>query len=408
MADDNTAQDEYLQSVLQGAPAPADASPAPADAPAAPTDNAQPTQVAGVDVAAQRPQGLNFQAPDSVADANNVRQALQNPAYQPQGGGANPGVWGLLPQNMQHGTLRNVLGALGDAFLVGSGHQTQYEPRMERQQEGLAMSDYAEHPEFAINRMAATGTPDAMKNAVALQENQNNVDMHKDQLASQQQYRQDRTDQIAANNASLAAAREANAANQRNSQLRQFMPQVGGMMNSATDQATYATRYQQADNLAKRFGGTAADFGLVPPEMWTKDMAPQGVTAGQQVNSQDKAAGRATSERDTDVRAGATIRAAGIGAGQRANTAAQGMGANDARIMRDASDKGVQNLTAADQARYTYLTTKGSGAAKLTIPGLTVGAGAKGAGGNAQYSQIHTYPSGRKAGWNGKQWVPIN
>ncbi len=64
-----------------------------------------------------------------------ARALQQPPAPQPapppaepaaQGDDGNPGIYGLLPPNLQHGTLRNILGAIGDAFLVGSGREPTY------------------------------------------------------------------------------------------------------------------------------------------------------------------------------------------------------------------------------------------------------------------------------------------
>lgn len=404
-------QDQYLQSVLQGQPGPDDMAP-PSQAP----QQSDPTQVSGVTVAPDpsTQQGINYSAPDIQASQNNLKAAMQSPSMQAPGGSANPGVWGLLPQGMQHGTLRNVLGALGDAFLVGSGHQAQYTPRMERQQEGLAMASYPDHPEISRGLLGMTGAPDSIKDVIGLQENQNNVDLHKDQLASQTQYRQDRQDAINANNASLDAARKATAANQTSTQIRQLIPQVTGRANTSQNLGEYTTKWQQADALAKHLDPTSdatKAFGLVAPEMWSPGMQ-QGLTAEQQQLTADKASGRDTTQRGQDLNYKGKIGSASISAGQRSATAAKGMGERDAGLLNQANQPGgLAAMSDTDQARVKYLTTKGSGGS--TRPPLTdaaKAAAANGPGGKQpqqQYSQVHTYPSGKKAGWNGKQWVPI-
>lgn len=255
----------------------------PQDAP--PVDPSAVTTVAPVTVTAPPMKPINY---DNSADATAVQQSLQN-LPKPQGGGVNPGVWGLLPPNIQHGSLRNILGALGDAFLVSSGKQAQYEPRMERQQEGQAMAGYANRPEAAIERMAATGTPDAMKNSVAMQDNLNNLNLHQDQLTAQNQYRQDSLDQRKQAQTDSAQARDDNV-------IARMTPYVGGQLSSATTPAQYAAAYQNAERMAQRVNPRyhAEDFGAVDPQDW-KPGQTIGTTANQDVVSADKAAQRGVS-----------------------------------------------------------------------------------------------------------------
>src|ERR1700761_322281 len=120
------------------------------------------------------PVAMNY---DNSAQVAALRQAVQND-YAPPGGynSKDSGLYGLLPQGLQHGTLRSILGHLGDAFLVGTGHQAIYQPRADRLAEGNAMAGYDQNPEAAIQRLAATGAPDAMKDADQLQTNKNATD----------------------------------------------------------------------------------------------------------------------------------------------------------------------------------------------------------------------------------------
>lgn len=41
-------------------------------------------------------------------------------------GTVNPGLWGLLPKDKQDNPVRDTIGAIGDAFLVGGGRQPTY------------------------------------------------------------------------------------------------------------------------------------------------------------------------------------------------------------------------------------------------------------------------------------------
>lgn len=59
------------------------------------------------------------------------------------------GMFGL------HGTLRDVLGTLGDAFLVQGGGKAVYAPTREREREGDAMAGMTQAPRAAVERMTA-------------------------------------------------------------------------------------------------------------------------------------------------------------------------------------------------------------------------------------------------------------
>lgn len=253
----------------QGAPPPAPvAAPPPA------------TEVSGVTVTAQRPKKpvpppINYDnsadvsaAQDSMAKAN--QSAGQHPTGYAQGGGDNPGIFGLLPQHIQHGTLRNVLGALGDAFLVGSGHQAQYGPRMQRQQLGNAMAGLdindPDSVRAAATRMAVSGVPDGAEQAQKLFEQSAQIQLRKQIQEQTNQY-----------HGAQIQARQDGA-------IQRMTPLVGGMIQGAKDKADYTARYARADAMAKRISpdASAADFGLPDPEEWTPGMtATTGATTGQ-------------------------------------------------------------------------------------------------------------------------------
>lgn len=57
------------------------------------------------------------------------------------------------------GTLRNILGAVSDAFLVQGGADARYAPLREREKMADAMTGYTQNPQAAAERMAYQGFP---------------------------------------------------------------------------------------------------------------------------------------------------------------------------------------------------------------------------------------------------------
>lgn len=57
----------------------------------------------------------------------------------------------------------NVLGLLGDALLVGSGHDAIYQPRLQRARESEALIDFADDPMRAISQMSQVNPDKAQK-----------------------------------------------------------------------------------------------------------------------------------------------------------------------------------------------------------------------------------------------------
>lgn len=72
----------------------------------------------------------------------------------------------------QTGTLRKILGTLGDAFLVQGGGKAMYAPKVQQEKESDALVGFAQNPSAAIGRLAAVN-PDAavkLQNQVVNQE----------------------------------------------------------------------------------------------------------------------------------------------------------------------------------------------------------------------------------------------
>lgn len=316
----------------------------------------------------------------------------------PRGGSANPGIYGLLPANLQHGTLRNVLGALGDAFLVGSGHQAQYEPRMERQEVGQAMAGYnpddPDSVQAAIQRVASTGAPGSTEMADQLQKNYNDIQLRKQIMEQNNWYKQQMI-------------------NDRNQNiLRQMSAQAQGDLSRATSSSDYAQRLARWDAKVKALDPSmdaATAFAAPAAADWKPGALDYlGMTSNQQQQASDKEAQRKQSQTNAEIAAGSRVRAAGIGAGAHESVGAmQANKPTEATMIHSIADKvnkGIP-LQPGEQAiwnRYQH----GTRTTRSLPAGLTPNAGG-GPPAAQHYTHVAVNPHGNKVGWNGQQWVPI-
>jgi len=225
----------------------------------------------------------------------------------PPGGTANPGVWGLLPKRLQSGALRNIIGALGDSYLVGNGMKPTYGPRMERQQIGQALAgmsfDDPASVQEAIQRIAGTGAEGSIDFANQLQ---------KDFMANETKQ------QIAEQTNETRQAQNEDTQRYRNEQTRirelqtldRFENQFDAMRTSATTPEEYKMVFDRATAIARRINPefTAMDAGFISPEDWTPATRTAGLTANQFQQSQDRGAGREVSTQN-NIRSNATRRA---------------------------------------------------------------------------------------------------
>lgn len=294
---------------------------------------------------------LNY---DNSSSVDAVHKALGlNP---PQGGSDNPGIYGLLPQNLQHGTLRNVLGALGDSFLVASGHPATYEPRMQRQEVGDAMAGYDQNPQAAIQRIAATGAPGAAEMASKLEEQRQMMEYN-------QQYRQQ---MMASRNEGI---------------YQRGQPVAMGIASQATSPQDYAAKYSMLDARAKAIDPsmTASQaFGIPEPEAWQPGMFKgYGMTSNQQQVASDKGAERGVQVSNNSANNVSRVQAARIAAG--GHVQAAGISADrpsEAGTLDDLQTKqdSGQALTPAEQQRWDRGTHISNGRTGRSLPaGLTVG-----------------------------------
>lgn len=83
-------------------------------------------------------------APASLGNRSFIEEALQAQANSPQ----RKGMFGVK------GTLRDVLGTIGDAFLVQSGNKQMYAPRRDQERMGDALAGFTQDPMAALERLA--------------------------------------------------------------------------------------------------------------------------------------------------------------------------------------------------------------------------------------------------------------
>lgn len=325
---------------------------------------------------------------DNSQQSHDVNSALAAEGTPP-GGMANPGLYGLLPQNLQHGTLRNALGALGDALLVSGGRQPQYEQRMQQQQIGQAMAGMdindPQSVQAAVQRVAATGAPGAAEMADKIQQQAEQAMLRKQYMEYNNDYR---TGMLGARQDAVQAQKAAIA--------DRYRPQIGGMLNGVKDAATYNTKYQSLVPLAKQLGGPdatpASVWSLPEPGAWSPELtAGYGTTAGQQLQSSDRGLQRAQSQTNAEINAGSRTRAAGISAGAHVQGANIQAGAGtQARIrqLQPLIDSG--KATPAQQQEWAHYTSVPRGGGRSLPPGLTPG-GAKPAAASGGFVNGHVY-----------------
>lgn len=219
------------------------------------------------------------------------------------------GLYGLLPQSMQHGTLRNVLGALGDAFLVHSGAQPEYRPRINSEQAGAALAGVdmndPQSVQAAATRLASTGVPGATDMANKLIEQGEQAQLRKTQMDYNNIQRQQ-----------LNQYRDTG-------RLQQMIPTIGGMLKNVTDSASWAQAYDQIARRTAAIGNyKPEDLGLPPRDQYDPNtLAGFGMTANQQQVSGDKQRGQNMTQGNAAAHNATTIAAANINAGSRERAA---------------------------------------------------------------------------------------
>lgn len=320
---------------------------------------------------------------NNSSDVSALRSSLM--ANQPQEGGmTSPGLYGLLPQNLQHGTLRGVLGSLGDALLVSGGRAPAYANEQARQQVGNAMAGMDINDpasvQAAAQRVAATGAPGAAEMADKMTQQGEQAALRKQYMEYNNDYRQ-----------GMLGARQDAVNAQKAAVADRYRPQIGGMLSGVTKPAEYAAKYASLGALAKQLGGPdatpASVWSLPEPANWTPELTSgYGQTAGQQLVSGDKAAGRQVTMRGQNMNQqnsqgrDAAIRAR-PGPQENATTYLQGL---------IARNNGQGNPLNPDEQAYLKKSTTTARSGRSLPPGLTPG-GAKPAGAPGGFVNGHVY-----------------
>lgn len=242
---------------------------------------------------------------NNTADSNAVNSAVSAEGT-PRGGMANPGIYGLLPQHMQHGTMRNVLGALGDALLVSGGRQPQYEERMQRQEIGQAMAgldiNNPDSVSAAAQRVAATGAAGSPEMSDKLTQQGEQAELRKQYMQYNQDYREQ---SIGVKNQNM---------------LRQAAPQMQYYLSQAKNAADYKTRLGYIQSRVAAIDpalDATAELGVPSAEDWQPgSIGNEGMTANQGQQSIDRNTGFGVSMSNNRNSNAARISAARISAGR--------------------------------------------------------------------------------------------
>lgn len=297
----------------------------------------------------QAPQSpsLNYDNSQSASAVNAANTTDQNQR--------NTSLYGVLPAGLRHGTLGSILGTLGDAFLTGSNRQPQYQPRMDRQaigdaMAGMDMNDPAS-VQAAVQRVAATGAPEAADIADKIQTQAENMQMRKAQMdynnLQRQQMNQIRFNGLYGNIGKAAS----------------------GMLSTATA-ANYPQLYAALDDRIKHIdpnesAATALNIPM-PQDFQEGSLSGYGMTGQNVQQSKDRAAQRGQSQTNAEIGATGRVQAATIGANSHTDSATIGADRPNEATFQDsyiAAKKAGQATTAEEDARFAHDTqiSKGRG-----------------------------------------------
>ncbi len=277
----------------------------------------QPTDVEGITVMPARQAVAPTQAPvtppappaQSPFTPDYLQAASQ--AQQAQGqlprvsGGTDAGLFGFLPERMQQGRLRDIIGAIGDGLLIEGGHKPIYAPRKESRQMGQALIGYDQNPEQALLRLAQTGTPDAIKLA---QEGIQNLETREQKAIQQEQLNNYRQQQISL---------------KRYQAAQQLQPYLRSIMSTVKDEESYAKAWDRVTQMMTRMGIDADAtevFGIPGPNDYEEGLLENlGLKASDILRGQTTREG--IQQRATAANQASSDRRAAIG--QRATAASQ-------------------------------------------------------------------------------------
>lgn len=344
-------------------------------------------------------------------------------ASYPQGGGNGSGLGlsNMIPDAMPGaGTLRNILGTLGDAFLIQSGHPPIHAQQNYNRQVANASAGFENDPMGAASRIANTGAPGSFDDAQKLYTNAQTEQLKKATLDNTMEYRNSVMADRTQNHEAAQNVAQAKLDQGVQSRMAAIIAAAGN------DPKKFAVARSQAASLGSKYvKGFDPDRDL--PGSVDEVSAGAGMTAPQYQRN-------VTSNASIDERADAsaarnatTRRGQDMTAGSSANRTSAST-AGQLLDLRTKQNRGIP-LTPAEQQTWdkgTHIAQSGGARAGLAIPGLTVGGGT-GIGSNLapphangtitpqaaghpaqQFSHTATGPGGKKLGWNGKAWVDIH
>lgn len=185
----------------------------------------------------------------SLGNRSNIEEAQDALKNAPQ----HKGAFG------QKGTLRNIMGVLGDAFLTQAGEKSVYAPKRQEEQDSDALSGLTSDPRAAIERLSQTNPK-----------------------AAQDLFEKFQTNQLGQQNAQALAAYRGDQSDMRHfTKTQKFGQMAAQMLSGAKDPTTAVAILQKR---AQALGIDLGDLGITP------DMTPEEVqaiaTSGMTVNQQ--------------------------------------------------------------------------------------------------------------------------
>jgi hypothetical protein len=163
------------------------------------------------------------------------------------------------------GTLRDVLGLLGDSLLIGSGNKAIYQPQRALERKADALVGFTDNPDAAAERLAAQDPSAGMEFYSNLQKQR---EMEKNLSADNSRLDKEMSEKV----------------------YQQYANQYRQTAGSFSDQASYSRGGRQALQILKDRGGLGEDF--VVPETYDKELfntiSRSGMSPYQQATVDDK------------------------------------------------------------------------------------------------------------------------
>lgn len=271
----------------------------------------------------------NSQAVEELADNRSINEEVSQ----------HKGLFGVK------GTLRDVLGTLGDAFLVQSGNKRIFAPQRERERQGDAMAGFTRDPRAAAERMAIHN-PEMAAQMMARIQAQETARAQASNTAANQLRDDQRADSI--------------AANKQYDMFSELFAQTAGSANPETYK-----RMIPLLNRIKERGGLGDEF--IVPDEYDKDLMTSyqyaGMKSNQQVEVPYKERRANTADRNADT---ARINATRPRATRSSRAPQPTMSSNIIRIQGKV-DRG-ESLNAGEAATWNKHISSGSGRRRRTRP----------------------------------------